>query len=271
LWSLVVDVDDSWAVAESAFAAFLREHPATERALLDSPLESLNGADAYLRATVLEERGQDAAAAYRAADEKCYSAEFRAARDDALERVVELAQRRDDLLVDVATGRGGLLTRLVAGTSRPLVATDVSPHVLRATERRLPGPRYVVADACSLPFDDGEAGTLVTHVGLANVPGGRRLLRELRRVGHELIATHVFYPANDQANRTAARELGLEELLVRETALPAFAAAGWKVAVEYEREMKAEPTPASALIPELRIDGLPVAATRITWCVLRAT
>jgi hypothetical protein len=267
----VVDVDDSWAATESAFAAFLREHPAAERALLDSPLDSLNGADAYLRAAVLEERGEDAVAAYRAADERCYSAELRAARDGALERVVELAQRRDGLLVDVATGRGGLLSRLVGATSRPLVATDVSPHVLRATERRLPGPRYVVADACSLPFDDGEVGTLVTHVGLANVAGGRRLLRELRRVGHELIATHVFYPADDQANRTVARELGLEELLVRETALPAFAAEGWDVAVDYEREVKADPTPSSAIVPGLGIDTLPAEATRITWCVLRAT
>jgi len=266
-----VDVDDSWAVAESAFAAFLRENPAVERALLDSPLESLNGADAYLRAAVLEERGEEAAAAHRAADEKCYSAEVRAARDGALERVVELAERRDGLLVDVATGRGGLLTRLLAGSSRPLVATDVSPHVLRATERRLPGPRYVVADACSLPFGDGEAATLVTHVGLANVPGGRRLLRELRRVGQELIATHVFYPTDDEVNRAAARELGLEELLVRDTALPAFASEGWEVAVEYEREVKAEPTPSSALVPGVGIDSLPIQTTQTTWCVLRAT
>jgi len=249
----------------------LREHPDAERALLGSPLESLNGADSYLRAVVLSERGEDAAAAYRAADEKCYAAEFRAARDGALDRVVELVQRGDGLLVDVATGRGGLLTRLVAGTSRPLVATDVSPHVLRATERRLPGPRYVVADACSLPFDDGEVETLVTHVGLANVPGGRRLLHELRRVGRELIATHVFYPADDEANRAAARKAGLEDLLVRDAALQAFAAEGWEVAVEYESDVQAEPTPVSAIVPGVGIDGLPVEATHVTWCVLRAT
>lgn len=269
--SLVVDVDDSWAVTESAFAAFLRENPAAERGLLDSPLESLNGADAYLRAAVLEERGEDAAATFRVADEKCYPAEFRAARDGALERVVELTQGRDGLLVDVATGRGDLLGCLLAVTSRPVVATDVSPHALRATERRLPGPRYVVADACSLPFDDGEVETLVTHLAFGNVAGGRRLLRELRRVGQELIATHVFYPADDQVNRAAARDLGLEELLVRETALPAFAAEGWDVSVEYEREAKAKPTPSSALVPGLGIDTLPVEDTHITWCVLRAT
>ena len=46
---------------------------------------------------------------------------------------------------------------------------------------------------------------------------------------------------------------------------------GWNVVVEEEREVEAVPTPESALIPGVRIDGLPVRATRATWCVLRAT
>jgi hypothetical protein len=53
--------------------------------------------------------------------------------------------------------------------------------------------------------------------------------------------------------------------------LAAFAAAGWDVVVEAEREVDAVPTPESALIPGVRIDGLPVRETRVTWCVLRAT
>jgi hypothetical protein len=264
-------VADSWAETESGLQAFLRDNPEIERALLDSPLEQLNGADAYLRASVLEERGEGAAEAYRRADEECYPPEFRAARDEALTRVVDLVGGGEGVVVDVATGRGGLLGRLAASSSRPLIATDVSPHVLRATERRIPGPRYLAADALSLPFADGEVATLVTHVGLANVPQGRALLRELRRVGRELVGTHLFYPADDEPNGAAARELGLEELLTRESALDAFAAAGWDASIEYSREVQAAPTPTSALVPGLGIDGLPVQDTRVTWCVLRAS
>lgn len=264
-------MEDTWAEAESALAAFLREHPDVERALLDSPLESLNGADAYLRAFVLEERGGDVAEAYERADLECYGPEFRAARDAALARVVELASRGEGLVVDVATGRGRLLELLAAGVSRPLAATDVSAHVLRATERRVPGPRYLVADAHSLPFADGEVATLVTHVGLANVPRASSLLGELRRVAGELLATHLFYPADDEANREAARELELEDLLVRGPTETAFAEAGWDPSLEYECEVPASPTPESALVPGVRIDGLPVRDTRVTWCVLRAT
>jgi hypothetical protein len=178
---------------------------------------------------VLEERGEDPTEAYARADAECYPAEFRAGRDAALELVVELVRDGDGPVLDVATGRGGLLGRLVAsGSSRPLIATDVSPHVLRRTERRIPGPRYVVA-------------------------------------------MHLFYDTSDEVNRTAARELGLEELLVRESALAAFADAGWSVSVEYERDVLAAPTPTSALVPEVGIDGLPVHEARATWCVLRAT
>ncbi len=261
---------DTWAAAESALSAYLRENPDVERGLLEAPLESLNGADAYLRGSVLEERGGDPAEAYARADRECYPEEFRAARDGALDRVVELV-RADGTVLDVATGRGTLLRLLAAATTRPLVASDVSEHVLRATERRVPGLRYVAADARSLPFADGEIATLVTHVGLMNVPRGPEVLRELRRVGRELLATHYFYPADDDENRRAARELGLEDLLVRDAALAAFADAGWDVAVEAEREVDAVPTPKSALIPGVGIDGLPVRETRVTWCVLRAT
>ena len=264
-------MEDAWAATESALSGFLREQPDVERALLDSPLETLNGADAYLRGSVLEERGGDAAEAYRRADELCYPQEFRAARDAALARLVELVRAGEGTILDVATGRGRLLEELVAGTSRELVASDVSPHVLRGTERRVPGPRYVVADAHALPFADAEIATLVTHVGLANVPRGRELVRELRRVGREVVATHIFYPADDEENRAAARALGLEELLAREEALSAFAEAGWDISFEYEQEVQASPTPKSALIPGVGIDGLPVTETRLTWCVLRGS
>jgi SAM-dependent methyltransferase len=262
--------EDAWAAAESALSAFLREQPEVERALLDSPLDSLNGADAYLRASVLEERGADASAEYARSDVECYGPEFRAARDDALACLVDLVSGGEGLVVDVATGRGRLLALLAGGVSRPLVATDVSRHVLAGTERRVPGPRYVVADAHALPFADGEVETLVTHVGLGNIPRGRELLRELRRVGRELVATHVFYSADDEENRRAARDLDLEDLLVPELAYAAFAEAGWELSVEYEREVPTSPTPKSVLIPGVGIDALPVSDTRVSWCVLRA-
>jgi hypothetical protein len=241
--------------------------------MLESRLEALNGADAFLRAQVLEERDGYAAAreAFAFADEHLYSPEVREARDACLGHVVELARGGDGLILDVATGRGTLLELLMRGTARPLSATDVSPTILRRVRARLGGERIecVPADAHGLPFADGSVPTLVTHLGLANVPASA--LPELRRVGRELFATHVFYPEDDAENRKAAREAGLEQLLVRSAALQALADSGWNATTEAERTVRARPTPASALVPGVRIDGIPVVETTATWCVLRAS
>jgi SAM-dependent methyltransferase len=240
--------------------------------LLESPLESLNGADAFLRAQVLEEREGFPAArsALAFADAHLYSAEVREARDACLAHVVELVGGGDGLVLDVATGRGTLLELLLRDTSRPLGATDVSPTILRRVRDRLGDERieYVAADAHELPFGDGAVPTLVSHLGLANVPA--TALRELRRVGRELVATHVFYPDDDAENRAAAREAGLEGLLFRSGALQTLADAGWDAAVEGEQAVRARPTPESALVPGVGIDGIPVVETTATWCVIRA-
>jgi hypothetical protein len=95
--------EDIWAEAESALSRHLRENPAIEQALLDSPLDNLNGADLFLRASVVEERSGFAAAreAYVLADERTYEPEVRAARDAMLDRVVELVRDGEGNVVDV--------------------------------------------------------------------------------------------------------------------------------------------------------------------------
>ena len=240
--------------------------------MLESPLESLNGADAFLRAQVLEEREGFAAArdAFEFADVHLYSDEVREARDACLSHVVELVRGGEGLVLDVATGRGTLLELLLRDTSRPLGAMDLSPTILRRVRERFGDERveYVAADAHELPFGDGAVPTLASHLGLANVPSSA--LSELRRVGRELVATHVFYPDEDVENRAAAREAGLEELLFRSAALQTLADAGWYAAIEGERTVRARPTPESALVPGVGIDGIPVVETTGTWCVIRA-
>lgn len=253
---------DPWAKVESALSKHLRENPDVERALLDAPLSSLNGADAFLRAQVLEERhGFEAARrAYALADERLYDTDVRLAREAVLSHVVEVA-RRSKRIVDVATGRGMLLERLVRATDRPIVATDISPVVLERVRARLGESPidYVVADARSLPFADDSVPLLVSHLGLANLPS--EALRELRRVGTELAVTHVFYPAG---------AAGGVDMVVREPTLAALAEAGWDVTIEAERNVESRPTPESSLLAGVRIDAVPTEEALASWCVVRA-
>jgi hypothetical protein len=211
---------------------------------------------------VLEERQGFAAArdAYAYADKQLYSPEVRVARDEALAGVVD--RTRDiDPIVDVGTGRGTLLELLLRETDKRLVAVDVSRTAIERLRTRFGDERieYVVADVRSLPFPTDSIPLLVSHLGIANVPADA--LPELRRVGRELVTTHVFYPPE---------AVGGAPLFVRETAFAAFATAGWDVEVELAREVHAEPTPESALIPGVRIDGVPLTSTTASWCVVRA-
>jgi SAM-dependent methyltransferase len=218
--------------------------------LLESPPERLNGADLYLRASVLEQRHgfDNSRDAYMLADERLYSSELRDARDAMLARVVELVAVGDGTVADVATGRGMLLERLRRATQRALVATDVSESVLTRVRARLSTERveHVVADARTLPFEEGSIATLVSHLGLANVPDAGAVLRELRRAGRELIATHVFFHDDDERNLAVARALGLDGLATRSAALRAFAEAGWS------RARNAEPPPRNSPILDPR-------------------
>jgi hypothetical protein len=245
-----------------------------ERELLERAATELSPADAFLRGQLLEERGDltGAAEAFASADERLYSPEVRAAREAVFAHAVALAARGAGLLVDVATGRGTLLERLLA-TGRTLVATDVSPTILRRVEARLgsDGISYVAADAHALPFADGEVPTLTTYVGLGNVADTEPLLRELRRVGRELIAVQVFYPHDGSETAEAIRAAGYADALFRDNLLRVAQHVGWSVAIEAERSVAALPTPNSILVPGLRIDGIPAAETTATWCVLHAT
>jgi hypothetical protein len=119
------------------------------------------------------------------------------------------------------------------------------------------------------PFKDGAVKLLTTNLGLPNIEEPGDLLKELRRVvdGVFLAISH-FYAEEDERNAAVIREVGLEKMLYRQSALQQFAAARWKVAVKNSCEGEARPTPAGVILEGARIDGLPVADTHLAWCVL---
>lgn len=256
---------DGWAEAESGLTRALREEPKLERALLGGPLEELGPADRLFRSFVLEERGRyDAArAAAESAWPGLYTPEVRAAQEQAF---AALLSRLDGPAVDVASGRCLLAERIPV----PVVATDVSPHVLARARDRGITDAVLALDARRTPFRDGAVDTMTTFLGLANVEQPGELLRELRRaVGGRLLAIHQLYPERD-GNEERIRQLGMEQLAYRAPFLDALRVAGWDASVVFESRARALPTPPSELFGGARVDGLPVAPTEIDWVVVEA-
>jgi hypothetical protein len=270
---------DPWREAASGLERTLAERPDLERRLLDPPPAELAPADRMFRALVLEERGGGVEATELAAhaERDLYTASYLECRDRMLACAAEELARGSGPIVDLASGRCTLMERLARDLDRPLVATDVSPVVLRRSRERLRARgvadrvEFVCLDARRLPFADGSIATLTTFLGLGNVSEPGSLLTELSRVVSGVFTpVCTFFPASDDANRTAARAAGVERLLVAETAEVALVEAGWHVEAVASCSCDARPTPASVVFEGARVDGLPVADTQVEWRLLRA-
>jgi methyltransferase family protein len=261
------DASDPWEETESALSRALREDPALERALLGASPDDLAPADAFLRALVLEERG-DHGAERAAAFERLYTPATLACMTALLDRIARLvaAASEEGSVVDVASGRGMLLERLQGQGVRP-IATDISPRVLRAARAR--GLAAVACDAERLPFADRSVAIATTFLGLGNVRRPDAVLAEARRVANRLVAGHVVYERGT-ANDAAVEGLDLQRVAYRERLLEELAATGWDARVAFDCPAPAEPTPTGVLLAGVGIDALPVAPVDAAWLVIDA-
>jgi hypothetical protein len=271
---------DLWAQVDSHLVQYLREHPELERQLMDVPLETLAPTDQLFRALVLEERGSyaEARTAEDLANKNLYTPEYARCWNSQVEFVIDLLSKMEGTVIDLASGRCYLVEKVARRLKRPVVATDFSPSVLRRDRERLEfldlydDVSLLAFDARRTPFKEGAIQILTTNLGLPNIEEPGRLLEELKRVvaGTFLSISH-FFPRDDELNRKVIRKAGLEALLYRQTALEHFSEAGWDVEVKNICECEARPTPPSDVLEGARADGLPVADTRLEWCVLQAT
>jgi SAM-dependent methyltransferase len=90
-------------------------------------------------------------------------------------------------VLEIACGTGIVTRHLRERLPRDarLVATDLNPPMIEIARRKLgdaPGIDWQQADACALPFPDGEFDVIVCEFGLMFVPDKPLALREARRV-----------------------------------------------------------------------------------------
>ena len=270
--------DDLWEQMDNWLPRYLREHPEIERQLMDAPLETLGPADQRFRARVLDDRGQyeEAKIVRDLATPGVYTEEYLSASAIQTDFVIERLSSSDGPIVDLASGAGGLVEEMARNLTRPLVATDFSPSILRRDRVRwehfglYDRVSLLAFDARRTPFKDGVVETMTSNQGLPNIREPGSLLKELRRVvDGVLLAISHFYDEEDQANAEMIRELQLEMLLYRSATMEAFAAAGWEVEVANACQARARPTPRSTLLGA-GIDGMPVIDTVLEFCVLLA-
>lgn len=271
--------NDLWEQMNSGLIQYLSEHPELERQLLDSPLENLNPTDQFFRALMLEAQGnyREARAAEETANRGLYTPEYLACWISQFDYVIAQLSATSGPIVDLASGRCYLVETLAHRLQRPIIATDFSPAVLRHNRHRLENNdlyddvSLLAFDARRTPFKAGSVATLTTNLGLPNIEAPSALLTELRRiVSGVFLAISHFYAESDEANAPAIRAANLDTLLYKRSTLQRYLEAGWEVEVKNACVGAAQPTPQSKVLAGATVDGLPVAATNLEWCVLRA-
>lgn len=272
--------EDLWESSNSQIEELARTEPEKVRLLLESPMGTMNPTDLFYRGLILDGRGQypEAKVARDRALAGSYSAEQRACVESQIGFVRRAIAGRAGVVVDLASGMGALLEALLPDATQHLVATDLSPRVL-VRDQAILGPlarggglSYLAFDARRTPFADRSVPTMVSYLGLANVrdPGG--LIQELRRVvSGTLFAISLFYPKEPGPNADTIRQLHLEAMMYRESALRRFRHAGFKVTVENAQIVRAQPTPKGRILEGATTDSLPVVDTPVEWGTLVAT
>jgi len=271
--------NDLWEQGNHQLSSWLTEHPEVEEKLMQSALDALGPADLFFRGLVHEERAQftEAERAFNRAHSGLYMEEYLACSEAQFAYVVDEVRGGEGPIVDLASGRCTLVSRLARDTERPLVATDFSPRVLKRdrewlTYRGLYDRVSLLAlDARRTPFRSESIETMTTNLGLPNIQEPAGLYDELRRiVAGRFLAISTFYPPDDETNIIALQEHRLDRSMLRDRVLSDFSAAGWKVSIRNSMLGSAQPTPRGEILESAGIDAFPVRETTLEWCTLDA-
>ncbi|MCP4358734.1 MAG: methyltransferase domain-containing protein [Chloroflexi bacterium] len=272
--------NDMWEQVDSNLMKFLRDHPEVERQLMEPPLEAISPADQMFRSMVLDEKGQYAEAkqAEETAQVGLYTNDYLTCWSSQVDFLLAQLGSSNEPIVDLASGRGYLVEKLIQQRHQPIIATDFSPRVLRRNRLYLSHFGYydrvtlLAFDARRTPFRDNVVPLMTTNLGLPNIEKPGALGAELGRiVNGRFLGVSFFFPEDDEVNAKVIWESGLETFLYRETAVSHFHHASWRVKIMNSCVGAASPTPTGKVLEGVGVDGIPITDTELEWCILHAS
>lgn len=269
--------EDNWQKGDAFLERYFQDMPEAKAALLLTPPDWLNAADLYALASLLQSQGDEAGAdkISKIAFQKTYTPEYRQALERQLNFISKEINVCNGFVLDIASGTGALVEKLLKNTELDIIASDISYSIMRKSRARFKEEdinriSFMAFDANFIPFKDRSLPLLTTFLGLQNINDWQRVLKELRRVCcHTFYAAGCFIPKEDTINLSFLKSNGIDRLWIKELLQEELKISDWNVECLYSAFAPIKPTPMGEIVQGYGIDGFPLADSCAECCVLK--
>jgi ubiquinone/menaquinone biosynthesis C-methylase UbiE/uncharacterized protein YbaR (Trm112 family) len=271
---------DLWQTGEDNLERFFKLNPEIRARLMVAPFEEMSAADMYVKAMLLEKEGneKEAEKLMNIATINAYTKEMLDATDKEFKYLINLLRKQSQFVVDIASGPGVLVKQILQNTDLKVVITDLSMSIIKRTYNSLIKEGYgeritfIAFDARTTPFRNNSVPIITSFVGLQNIDNPDNIISELKRISSgEFYSVCSFCSEDDDINRADLRKSGIESMYLKKKHVDEFVNNGWKVELLNPILAKSSPTPMSKILPNVGVDGFPVADGIFEHCIVKAS
>lgn len=198
---------------------------------------------------------------------KLLSDEIRHAQEEWWNAVIPKIDQISGTVVDMATGLGIMLEKLLSRPIDMAIATDIDPNVLLSTKREFDKiiekkAFYLATDVKRIALKDEMCDFVTSFAGTNNITDTAEVVREMHRIlkpGGKAIIMSSFVD-EDTPTAELAEEYGLLESFLRDRFLNILDSTGFKEIEMIEAS--------STIWEENKMDIFPIAGDRVYYAVL---
>lgn len=270
--------NDLWEQGESGLEKYLKENPDTYEKLMNTPEEELNGVDYWYKATYFELKNDFGISSrmFKNAYKKIYTQDYIDGLKSQIDFIINNIESNKPI-IDIASGKGYLVEKLLRQTNNYVIATDFSPTILARNKRyykynglynRL---SLIAFDARKTPFKDSSIEILTSNLGLQNIEQSGEVIKEMKRITKGIFMPIMFFvDKKDNVHIDLFNKYGNTAYVTRENAIETFKRAGWNVDISNPFLANVKPTPKGEILKGAQIDGFPIVDTKVEFCVIQA-
>lgn len=269
--------NDNWQKGDDYLSKFFSEHPEIKDKLLETPIEKLNAADIYTRASLLKEMNdnEEAERLGKLGYEKAYTEQYKNAIQSQFDYVLQQLKHTQGFVVDIASGSCTLVDKLLEQTMLDVVATDISFNIMKKSHNKEMKKGYedrstfIAFDVIKSPFRNKVIPIMTTFAGLQNILKPDGVISELERIcSKKFYSISSFCPESDSVNREVLEKFGIDKMWIKERNISEFKRNGWNVDIENSIIAEVKPTPMGEIVEGVGIDGIPVADSQFECCTM---